>query len=73
MEEYEKQTKQKKEKIDNYGKYVREMYWPKVSVKKQLELEHIKSTLKTEVLRKSLSKGRQSIDEDDEEHIQIPG
>jgi len=34
MEEYEKQTKQKKEKIDNYGKYVREMYWPKVSVKK---------------------------------------
>ena len=39
-------------KIDNYAKYVREMYWPKVSVKKQLELEHIKTTLKHSSLRK---------------------
>ena len=34
MEENKNNEKQKKEKIDNYGKYVREMYWPKVSVKK---------------------------------------
>jgi|TARA_B110000305_G_C19307932_1_gene572525 hypothetical protein len=37
---------EKANKIDNYAKYVREMYWPKVSVKKQLELEHVKGTLK---------------------------
>jgi hypothetical protein len=34
MVETEKLTKEKREKIDNYAKYVREMYWPKVSVKK---------------------------------------
>lgn len=46
MVEYEQKTKEKREKIDNYAKYVREMYWPKVSVKKQLELEHVKNSLK---------------------------
>jgi len=30
-----------------------EMYWPKVSVKKQLELEVIKTTLKNQAIRKS--------------------
>jgi hypothetical protein len=34
MLESEQKTKEKKEKIENYAKYVREMYWPKVSVKK---------------------------------------
>ena len=42
----EQHVKQKKDKVGNYAKYVREMYWPKVSVKKQLELEVIKTTLK---------------------------
>jgi len=39
-------VKEKKDKIDKYAKYVREMYWPKVSVKKQLELEHLKRAQK---------------------------
>lgn len=29
----------------SYAKYVKEMYWPKVSARKQLELEKIKETL----------------------------
>jgi len=45
LEQQEKQVKEKKMKIDNYSKYVKEMYWPKVSVKKQLEMEHIITTL----------------------------
>jgi len=45
------------------------MYWPKVSVKKQLELEQIKSTLKTEALRKSVSRPEDS----DEDDVKIPG
>ena len=34
----EKLVKEKKLKINNYSRYVREIFWPKVSVKKQLEL-----------------------------------
>ena len=45
------------------------MYWPKVSVKKQLELEQFKSTLKTEALRKSVSRPEDS----DEDDVKIPG
>jgi hypothetical protein len=37
--EKEEAAKRKLEKIDNYAKYVKEMYFPKVSVKKVLELE----------------------------------
>ena len=33
------------EKKSNYAKYVKEMYWPKVSARKQLELESIKEQL----------------------------
>ena len=39
MLQEEKQIKEKREKQDNYAKYVRETYWPSVSVKKQMELE----------------------------------
>jgi len=46
LELQEKMSKEKREKVDNYSKYVKEMYWPKVSVKKQLEMEHIIKTLK---------------------------
>ena len=53
MVDNEIKTKEKREKIDNYAKYVREMYWPKVSVKKQLELEHVKNSLKVQPIRKS--------------------
>ena len=45
LEEVGKFSKEKKDKRENYAKYVREMYWPNVSLKKQLELEHVKSTL----------------------------
>lgn len=38
MIEDEKIVKEKREKQDNYAKYVRETYWPSVSVKKKLEL-----------------------------------
>ena len=31
--------KRKLEKVENYAKYVKEMYWPKVSQKKQVEVE----------------------------------
>lgn len=34
MVEGERFRKVKHDKIDNYAKYVREMYWPSVSVKK---------------------------------------
>lgn len=52
--ENKKFSKEKRDKIDNYAKYVREMYWPNVSLKKQLELEHVKSTLHNQNIRKSI-------------------
>jgi hypothetical protein len=52
--EAEKFSKEKRDKIDNYAKYVREMYWPNVSLKKQLELEHVKGTLHHKGLRSSI-------------------
>lgn len=33
------EKKKKLEKVGNYAKYVKEMYWPKVSEKKRLELQ----------------------------------
>lgn len=33
-------------KVADYDKYVRQMYRPTVSVKKQLEMEHVKASLK---------------------------
>jgi len=32
-------------KQDSYGKYVKEMYWPKVSEAKQQELQNLKHKL----------------------------
>jgi len=37
-----KKKKQAHEKIQNYGKFVREMYWPKVSEKNQNEMAMIR-------------------------------
>ena len=54
LEEEEKFSKEKMDKRGNYAKYVREMYWPNVSLKKQLELEHVKSTLHNQNIRKSI-------------------
>lgn len=34
--------KQAHSKIHNYGKYVREMYWPKVSEKNASAMEHLR-------------------------------
>lgn len=41
------------EKKENYAKYVKEMYWPKVSAKKQQELEYNKRHIRHVSLRKS--------------------
>lgn len=49
----EKEQQVRLKKLDNYSKYVREMYWPKVSEKKQLELEIIKNTIETRSIRKT--------------------
>jgi len=58
-------VKEKRLKTDQYSKYVREMYWPKVSVKKQLELEHIKTTLRNTSIRKS-AKDLEDVDEEED-------
>jgi hypothetical protein len=34
LEEKENEKRKKTEKIGSYAKYVKEMYWPKVSAKK---------------------------------------
>ena len=41
----DEEQKLKAQKLDNYSKYVKEMYWPKLSPKKQLELEIIRNTI----------------------------
>ena len=46
-------VRKKAEKVESYSKYVREMYWPKVSVKKQMELENLKESLKGYAVRHS--------------------
>ena len=33
------------EKVSNYGKYVREMYWPKVSEKNQSEMVSLRAKI----------------------------
>ena len=41
VEELERRKQEMKhviDKVGNYGKYVKEMYWPKTSEKKKLEL-----------------------------------
>jgi hypothetical protein len=53
MVEQKQKVKETRSKIDNYAKYVKEMYYPKVSVKKQLEMEHVISTLKHQSIRRS--------------------
>ena len=46
--EIAKAKRQAHEKIHNYGKYVREMYWPKVSEKNQSEMTSIKHKVMSE-------------------------
>ena len=45
--------KENSTKVENYAKYVKEMYWPKASVRKQLELEQLKINMKHQPVRKS--------------------
>ena len=47
-----------KERISNYSKYVKEMYQPKVSEKKQLELKEIKEHIGMTRVRKSVESGK---------------
>ena len=39
--------------MNNYGKYVKEMYWPKTSVKKQVELQLLQNELRSKQVRRS--------------------
>ena len=48
------EKKKMMEKMSNYAKYVKEMYQPKVSEKKHLELEQIKEQLQMRNVRKSV-------------------
>eukprot|EP00347_Sterkiella_histriomuscorum_P008518 403344795 len=64
MEEQEKVKEEKKriqEKVGNYAKYVKEMYWPKVSETKRNELMLIKSNLKTQPAQRVYSARRKQL------------
>ena len=41
------------EKLNSYSKYVKEMYWPKISEAKRQELEAIVSAPKSSLVRRS--------------------
>ena len=43
------------EKVENYAKYVKEMYWPKVSELKKLELTEIIEKERSKTMKKSNS------------------
>jgi hypothetical protein len=47
-------------KVDNYAKYVKEMYWPEVSKKKQQELEDMKAQNLHRASVKDLSRSKAS-------------
>lgn len=49
----QKEQKDRFDKAENYSKYVREMYWPKASSKKHLELEALKSNMHHQSILKS--------------------
>lgn len=42
------------EKVGNYAKYVKEMYWPKINEKKRMELIAIKEGLRTPMHKSSM-------------------
>ena len=58
MEKIKEEKKRISEKVGNYAKYVKEMYWPKVSQKKRDELTIIKQSLKTQIKRSQSMKKR---------------
>jgi len=45
MQEELEQQRERAEKVDSYSKFVKQMYWPKVSAKKQHELEILKQNI----------------------------
>jgi hypothetical protein len=47
------EKKKRMEKAQSYARQVKEMYWPKVSEVKKLELEQIKEQLKSQNVRRS--------------------
>lgn len=46
-EQKEEERRNAQDKRDIYDKYVKEMHWPKVSLKKKKELEILKDSIKT--------------------------
>lgn len=50
LERLKEEEKRKiQERVQNYSKYVKEMYWPKVSKTKQDELDEIRARLKNDI------------------------
>ena len=45
LEKHKEQLQKKRDKTNNYNKYVKEMYWPQVSETKRSEIESIKGAL----------------------------
>jgi hypothetical protein len=43
------------DKVGNYAKYVKEMYWPKVSEAKKTELEMLKENPRSQKVRRSVA------------------
>jgi hypothetical protein len=49
----QQERKRRLELASSYARQVKEMYWPKVSEAKKLELEHLKLQLKSQSIRRS--------------------
>ena len=57
-EEQDDKRKKAMERVNSYSKYVKEMYWPKVSEQKRAELEQVKESAKSQNVRRSLANDR---------------
>lgn len=55
--------KQKHDKMSNYAKYVKEMYWPSVSQNKQSEMEQLRRKVEEQNTRRSVDAPKPSRDD----------
>ncbi len=55
LEQSREERRKAKDKIHNYAKYVKEMYWPKVSTRKQVELQAIREHIDKRNIRRSVN------------------
>lgn len=71
VEEEERLREEKRkiqEKIGNYAKYVKEMYWPKVSDTKRQELQVLKSSILTQPRKRSYSAQKKLVPSLNDDH-----